>query len=121
MMQNKVVSDALVSALDTPRTTIMGAAEGAWMTPGDAVLGRAVFAMTATDLWLAGWPRYATEPAVWRFPYGDIIEDHVRQENGACDYLARVRGAWLGVRMIDPRAAAAMARVRASPAVQVPK
>ena len=48
------------------------------------------------------------------------VEDQVRQENGACDYLARVPGSWLGVRMIDPRAAAAMARVRTSSAVQEP-
>jgi hypothetical protein len=113
MAENAVVANALTGALDTQRTTITGAAEGAWMTPGDAVLGRVVFAMTATDLWLAGWPRYAQEPAVWRISYAEITDDQVRRDQGATDYFAHVaQGRWLGVRMIDPEAADAIRRVR---------
>lgn len=116
LARNSVVSDALEAKLDTHRTAIMGAAAGAWVSPGDAVLGQVVFAMTATDLWLAGWPPTAQEPAVWRTPYREISEDLARHDNGASDYLARVAGGrWLGVRMIEPEAADAMARVRADP------
>jgi hypothetical protein len=44
------------------------------------------------------------------------LEPTTRHENGASDYLARVAGGrWLGVRMIEPEAADAMARVRANP------
>ncbi|WP_018332016.1 hypothetical protein [Actinomycetospora chiangmaiensis] len=113
--ENTVVADALGKALDVERCTITGAVEGAWITPGDAVLGRVVFAMTTTDLWLAGWPRHAQEPAVWRIPYTDITEDHVRQDQGATDYLARVaQGRWLGIRVIEPDTADAIRRVRST-------
>lgn len=95
--RNSVVSDALLAKLDTHRTAIMGAAEGAWVSPGNAALGKVVFAMTGTDLWLAGWSHGAHQPTVWRAPYHDIREDYARHEDGASDYLARVAGGrWLG-------------------------
>ncbi|GLZ51685.1 hypothetical protein [Actinomycetospora sp. NBRC 106378] len=119
LRRNSAVSDVLDRALTdahSNRTAIMGAAEGAWLSPSNDVLGSVVFAMTHDRLWLAGWSPRDSRPQVWRYAYSEIADDQVRRDGGATDYLARLRdGRWLGVRMIEAAAAEAMVDVRADP------
>lgn len=118
LRRNTAVSDVLDQALtaaDSNRTAIMGAAEGAWYSPTNEAVGNVVFAMTRTHLWLAGWSR-DNQVVVRNHALGEIVEDQVRHDGGATDYLARLRdGRWLGVRMIEAAAADGMASVRADP------
>ncbi|GLZ51711.1 hypothetical protein [Actinomycetospora sp. NBRC 106378] len=94
---------------------VVGAAEAAWLSPGDAVLTEIVLAVTPTDLRIAGRSGMRPDPMVWTFLHPHLADDHVRRDRGVLDFVARIPdGRWLGIRLLDPESGEAIREARAS-------
>lgn len=111
----EIARRALEGVPGTDAALVIGAAEAAWLSPGDAVLGEIVLAVTPTDVRMAGRSGALARPAVWTFPHHHLADDQLRRDSGFGDFLARLPdGRWLGIRLADPWSCEAIRDARAA-------